>query len=149
MITNQVTISPRFPKRFAFCLLSGVVRATVPPNTAGAYLLMKGTHPIYVGRSDRCVQTRLASHPLIGSATHFVWEACPTPWQAFSLEAAWFHHLSGRPGFLNKIHPARAPNLISACPFCCTQDGLALAVALRPRRHEEGLTPKNEQVKTI
>lgn len=119
--------------RFALPLVSRTVRVLVPPETIGAYLLLYRSLPIYVGRSDLCVQTRLATHPLIGVATHFVWEPCRSRIAAFTLESVWFHRLDGAVGVVNMIHPASPEESGVRCPFCHAGDDHALARALAPR----------------
>lgn len=124
-----VTID-RARRRFAMPLLPHIVRAVVPRSSRGAYLLLRQARPVYVGRSDLCVRTRLSTHPLIGVATHFLWEPCRNRMAAFSIESIWFHRLQGRPGVLNFIHPASPAESGVACPFCNSHDTNALARAL-------------------
>lgn len=94
--------------RFALRLTGSIIRATVPPDRMGVYLLLDRGRPAYVGRSDHCVRTRLLAHPLRQQGTHFVWQPTTTAHHAFVLEAAWFHHLRASPEpSWNEIHPAR------------------------------------------
>jgi hypothetical protein len=90
---------------------------------------------VYVGRSDLCVRTRLATHPLVGIATHFVWEPCRSRIAAFALESLWFHRLHGRPGVINSIHPPSPEDSGIRCPFCNRGDIDALARALTPQNN--------------
>ncbi len=116
--------------RFAFRFLPKVVRAMIPTEMIGAYLLITNGTPVYIGRSDHCVQSRLSKHPLLGCASHFVWEPCRSSLCAFYLEAFWFHQLQNSFDLLNTIHPARPLGFDHPCPFCNTKDIDALRFAL-------------------
>lgn len=120
------------PWQLAFVATPSVVRALVPPNKAGVYMLLRMDVPFYVGRSDNCIQTRLAVHPLLSTATHVAWETCTTPLQAYRLESAWFHTLRLTVELANQIHPARPAGDPSSCPFCSTGDDQAWAHLMRP-----------------
>lgn len=122
--------------RFAFRFKQRVVRAMVPIRTQGAYLLLSGENPLYIGRSDHCVRSRLTGHPLLGIATHFLWEPCNSSVRAFCLEAFWYHRLAGELGGLNLIHPASPTGSGLSCPFCSMDDEAGLTDAL-PRFHAE------------
>lgn len=116
--------------RFGFRFAPEVVYAMIPCKVVGTYLLIKNGVPLYIGRSDRCLRRRLSSHPLLGNASHFVWEVCCSPFQAFCLESFWFHRLQNQPQLLNIIHPARPVGLERLCPFCNSKDIQALGIAL-------------------
>lgn len=105
-------------KRWGYTFNPGVVRRLIPSDVVGIYLLMYGNAPIYVGRSDHCLRSRLADHWLLMVATHFVWEICSTPYQAYCLESFWFHKLRASPNLLNVIHPAKPVGIQQCCPFC-------------------------------
>ena len=102
--------------RIAFRCAPRTVRAMLPQNLIGAYLLLRGRVPVYVGRSDTCLRTRLSTHNHLGPATHVTWEATRTPVAAFHLESFWYHrhHRS----LLNRIHPAAPAHTGGTCPFC-------------------------------
>lgn len=119
--------------RLAFVATPSVVRALVAPQRPGAYTLLQMTLPIYVGRSDHCLQTRLVGHPLLPVATHVAWQTCASPTEAYRLESAWFHQLCGAPSLINRIHPARPAGADFNCPFCSTGDCLAWAHLMHPR----------------
>jgi hypothetical protein len=121
------------PRRFAFRATREVVNRLIPPHTIGAYLLLEDTAPIYVGRSDFCIRSRLDGHELLVVATHVVWEPCNTSKRAYLMESAWFHRLKGLRGFLNQIHPARPINANYDCPFCDLEDLKAITWALSER----------------
>lgn len=125
--------------RFAFVATPAVLRALVEPGWPGAYTLLQTGLPIYVGRSDHCLQTRLTGHPLLPLATHVAWQTCATPLQAYRLEAAWFHALEAAPSLINKIHPARPAGAELNCPFCSTRDSLAWAHLMRPRSEDSAV----------
>ena len=108
--------------RIGFRFAPNVIQALIPMGTIGTYLLLCSRTPIYVGRSDRCLRTRLSGHSLLSVATHFVWEPAPAPINAFLLEAFWYHRLAGRPNVLNVIHPAMPSGRTVACPFCDRQN---------------------------
>lgn len=122
------------PRQIAFLAVPSVIRTFVPAGKPGVYMLLRGEIPFYVGRSDRCTQTRLASHPLLAMATHVTWEPCTTALHAFHLESAWFHALKSLNQLTNQIHPARPVGENKNCPFCSTGDCLAWEHAMRPRR---------------
>lgn len=115
------------PKRLAFRLDPPTIRALIPPHTCGAYILLDGETPIYVGRSDACLRTRLATHNHRGSATHVLWEIARTPKSAYLLEAYWFHRQDFH---LNQIHPACPAGTFATCPFCDPRALNALQTAL-------------------
>lgn len=119
-------------KRFAFALTSAMVRAIIPSGRVGVYLLLLDESPLYVGRSDTCIRTRLAGHPMLGRATHFSWQPCRDAVHAFHLEAFWYHALreSGLP-IRNQTHPARPAGLKQTCPFCRSTELDSLRQALR------------------
>lgn len=102
-------------KRMAFRFSPPTIRALVPARSCGTYLLLDGASPVYVGRSDVCLRTRLATHNHRLHATHVLWEIAQTPTGAFLLEAYWFHHHALQ---LNQIHPARPAGSLDICPFC-------------------------------
>jgi hypothetical protein len=112
----------------AFRASTSVIRALIPKGVVGTYVLFRENTAIYVGRSDNCLQTRLARHEHLNEATHLTWLPRASPVAAFYLEAAWYHSLDFSQRKLNKIHPAR-PNgyLHIRCPFCGRADELALA----------------------
>ncbi len=117
-------------RRFAFPFVPKMVRAMIPTEMIGAYLLISNGTPVYIGRSDHCVQSRLSKHPLLGCVSHFVWEPCQSSLRAFYLEAFWFHKLQNSFDLLNTIHPARPLGFDHPCPFCNTKDIDALRFAL-------------------
>lgn len=108
----------------AFRFTPATVRTLLPRGFPGAYVLLRARReadvtPIYVGRSDTCLQTRLTRHPHRSRATHFVFAPTKTTKRAFWLEAAWYHQLTAdHPGILNRLHPARPANSHLTCPFC-------------------------------
>jgi hypothetical protein len=120
------------PKQFAFLAAPTVVRAFVPAGMPGVYMLLRAYAPFYVGRSDKCVQTRLANHPMLSLATHVAWEPCANALHAYRLESAWFHALQFSTQLTTRIHPAHPTREASNCPFCSTGDGLAWTHAVRP-----------------
>ena len=116
---NRVIVSRGTSARFAFRFMPPIVRALVPRDVVGCYILMVGDKPVYVGRSDTCVQQRLVHHGLLNIATHFSWQPCRSPVAAFNLESSWYHHLQHTDGqqLLNAIHPDSPAGSNLACPF--------------------------------
>lgn len=104
-------------QRLGFRFLPSIVRAFIPKNTIGVYALFAKSKPIYIGRSDTSLQQRLASHPLVGTASHFMWQTCKTVEQAFYFESAWYHVLCGNHNIINVIHPATPANSQKKLPF--------------------------------
>ena len=115
------------PSRLAFRMTPATVRALVPSGVPGTYLLLSAETPVYVGRSDKCLQSRLASHNHLEVATHVLWEPAKDPWQAFLLESWWWHRHSP---YLNRIHPATPSGGQRRCPFCEPGISLGLKEAL-------------------
>ncbi len=113
-----VLIAAAPPARLAFRMTPRTIRALIPVATPGTYLLLSGRVPVYVGRSDRCLQTRLAAHNHLHTVSHVVWEPARDQWAAFCLEAWWWHQ--HKDSLINKIHPA-VPNGRGPCPFCDAQ----------------------------
>lgn len=118
--------------RLAFVATPAVLRALVPANKLGVYMLLRMGVPFYVGRSDNCLQTRLACHPLLPTATHVSWETCATALRAYQLESAWFHTLRLTSELTNRIHPAHRAGEFHSCPFCSTGDCQAWTHLMRP-----------------
>ena len=112
-----VLFLPFTSTRMAWALTPRSIRIAVPARSLGSYLLLRGTQPIYVGRSDSCVRARLLAHASVGLATHFLWEPCSSPSMAFLVESIWFHRMEGHT--LNVIHPARPVSQTTLrCPIC-------------------------------
>lgn len=118
------------PSRMAYLAHPKVIRAFVPSQTIGVYILYNEGKPIYVGRSDSCIQTRLCGHELLCKSTHFSWEPCSSPKKAYLLEALWYHKLQMQGQNLNQIHPGKPAGWIGECPFCTTaHETIALQAA--------------------
>lgn len=94
------------------------IRAMLPPNVVGAYVLLNGPTPFYVGRSDSCLANRLLHHEYLPEATHVYWEVCRNPVLAFHCEAFWYDHAGGSGTLRNRVHPARPVGHDGPCPFC-------------------------------
>lgn len=124
----EITVSP--VGRLAIPMDPALIRAFIPVGTVGTYLLLQGERPIYVGRSDRCLRTRLVSHELASEASHVTFSPCRTAHHAFSIEADWYHRLADVEGARNAIHPARPAGSRASCPFCVNDDRAAFDYAL-------------------
>lgn len=94
------------------------IRSLIGNGVIGAYLLLRDGRPLYAGRSDSCLATRLVQHELLSQASHLFWEVCRDPVRAFHCEAFLFDSSHGLPGFLNRVHPARPAGYEGDCPFC-------------------------------
>jgi len=120
------------PRQLAFLASPALVRALIPVQKPGVYMLLRMGVPFYVGRSDSCIQTRLAGHPLLPIATHMAWGTCKSALHAYRLESAWFHMLRLSPELFNQIHPAQPAGHSDSCPFCSTGDCQAWEHLMRP-----------------
>lgn len=107
--------------RYAMRYSAALVRELLPAGVSGAYLMFNGSAPVYVGRSDACLRTRLSTHPLLGVATHVLWEPTKSAFHAFVLECDWYHRLESSPARLNVIHPARPGGSERVCAFCAEE----------------------------
>lgn len=116
--------------RYGYAMKRNVLRAFIPAKSVGTYVLLKRKKPIYVGRSDKCVLTRLCNHELFSKATHVVWEPSCNAEKAYIWEASWFHEFKNAKKLLNKIHPARPAHYKKPCPFCNQRDWEGLKAAL-------------------
>ncbi|HEX8691415.1 MAG TPA: hypothetical protein VF746_03145 [Longimicrobium sp.] len=123
---RSLTLIFAAPARHAFPLRPAVIRALVGAGNPGVYLLLRDGRPMYVGRSDTCVQTRLATHPYLGVADHFVWQPCRSPLHAFHMESYWYHSLQDAGRAANLIHPARPAGTLEPCPFCHAAENISI-----------------------
>ncbi len=142
-MSAPITVLHDATRRFAFLARPDVLHSLLPPNAIGTYLLLRNLHPIYVGRSDHCLRTRLLGHELLPLATHVVWELSRSAQRAFHLEAAWFHQLHGNSECLNRIHPARPCGDRFGCPFCRPRVRQAFLAALRRDEHSEHISTED------
>jgi hypothetical protein len=117
-------------RRASYRMEPAVLRAFIPAQVPGTYLLMRGAEPVYVGRSDTCILRRLCTHEHATDATHVVWEPSSSPERAFRLEAAMFHTLGPTARLLNRRHPAKPAGYTQHCPFCGIGEDRALDFAL-------------------
>jgi hypothetical protein len=111
-------------RRIAIPASFGWVGVMLPHGTIGVYVLLRDAAPIYVGRSDHCLRSRLLEHAPLPFAAHVIWEPCGTDLWAFELEAFWFHQLRSRPDVLNLAHPGRPNGYVAICPYCGAEKGL-------------------------
>lgn len=112
------------PQRYAMSFESRVVRQLIPCELPGTYMLYDGSTPVYVGRSDRCLRSRLLSHPYRGRASHVCWQPMASPLDAFRLEGIWFHDLPPIQRW-NLAHPARPHGTDAECPGCWAESAIA------------------------
>lgn len=121
-MSDYATITYAEFKRWGYTFNPGGVRKLIPSGAVGTYMSMCDNVPIYIGRSDHCLRSRLADHWLLKVATHFVWEICSTPRQSYYLESFLFHKLQATPNILNVIHPAKPVGSQQRCPFCLPRE---------------------------
>ena len=136
MMNHDTALLFDSPRRVGHIVLPDVLKTVIPRGQIGAYLLLNNGKPIYIGRSDHCILTRLLRHERIKNATHVVWEPCKSVDQAFALEAAWYHHPQIGGSLINQIHPARPKGYQGDCPFCKGKDDNALVFALSSPKPE-------------
>jgi hypothetical protein len=108
-----------------------LVRALVPAQRVGSYLLYSPAEPSYVGRSDVCLRRRLLRHAYDRRAEYFAFDTHWSQVHAYTMECAVFHAL--RPQLSNLIHPDAPNHLEIHCPFC--RDQWALPRLSRPLGH--------------
>lgn len=100
--------------------LPEIVRSHVKPRRPGVYMIgnnEKGFDIKYIGRSDKCLQNRLATHNLLYKYDYFVFRYAKDPAHAYQLECQLWHSLPDRE-LRNAIHPASPKNSQLECPYC-------------------------------
>jgi hypothetical protein len=106
----------------AYLIDQPILAAKIPPRSRGAYVLGKYVggefSPLYVGRSDSCLLTRILTHNYRNLATHVAWRIRSSQRDAFHQECALYHTYEEEPWFLNKVHPASPKGSGLICPFC-------------------------------
>lgn len=106
----------------AFLMQSNILRANLEPNKQGVYVLGsyedKRFYPVYVGRADSCLLTRLLTHNHRNQVTHVEWRVTSSIRQAY-LQECCFYHTYEDEHILNKIHPAKPGGTNLICPICC------------------------------
>lgn len=105
-------------RRRLYRLHPWLVRALIPPDQVGSYILYRAAFPIYVGRSDTDLRRRLLQHAGAGTAEYFGYEAHPSPSHAYRAECSLFHAADGP--LANRIHPDAPDHLDVECSFCST-----------------------------
>lgn len=112
------------------------IRAMLPPGVVGAYILLDGSSPFYVGRSDSCLAGRLVHHEYLAEASHVFWEVCRDSVRAFHCESFWYDRSGGSHRLRNRIHPARPAGHSGGCPFCSIRAAdLRTLLANLPRKN--------------
>lgn len=99
------------------------IRQVVEPGRPGVYALgdvEDGLFQVkYIGRSDRCVMTRLLTHNYLYAFSYFFVQYAKTPEEAFRLESRWWHTCwDTEIPLRNKIHPDAPANSGALCPYC-------------------------------
>lgn len=98
-----------------------VVRRVVTPRRAGVYILGNDVHGFaggYVGRSDSCLQNRLATHNHLYKFDYFIFRYATSVQQAYRLECQFWHTYEHGMEVENRIHPAAPRGSGSCCPYC-------------------------------
>lgn len=103
--------------------LPEAIRLVVAPNRSGTYALgdMEGGEfrVRYVGRSDRCLQTRLLTHERLYQFSYFYFQYTATCREAFHLESKWWHCcIDFDIPLQNQIHPDSPTHMAMSCPYC-------------------------------
>lgn len=107
-------------------------------NRPGYYILGitdpgGGFVPLYVGRSDTCLVTRLLHHELKPMMSHFYAVGSDTIMQAYLHECMLFHRY--RDQLLNDNHPDSPDGTSLTCPQChCGGKITTRAVSIAQRR---------------
>jgi len=95
-----------------------LVRALIPADQVGSYILYRASAPIYVGRSDTDLRRRLLQHAAAGTGEYFRYDVHPSPSHAFWAECSLYHAIDGP--LTNHIHPDAPDYLDIECAFCST-----------------------------
>lgn len=103
-------------RRRLYRLHPWLVRALIPPDRVGSYILYRAAFPIYVGRSDTDLRRRLLQHAEAGTAEYFSYDVHPSPSHAHRAECSLFHAADGP--LTNCIHPDAPDYLDIQCSFC-------------------------------
>lgn len=93
-----------------------LVRALIPPDQLGSYILYRAGAPIYVGRSDTDLRRRLLQHAAAGTSEYFRYDVHPSASHAFRAECSLYHALDAP--LTNRIHPDAPDYLDVDCAFC-------------------------------
>ena len=99
------------------------IRSMLPTGVIGAYVLLQGDVPFYLGRSDSCLAGRLLRHEYLSEASHVYWEVCRNPVRAYHCEAFWYDRAGISHNLRNRVHPARPIGHPDPCPFCSIDTG--------------------------
>ena len=92
-----------------------LVSSIVPTQSPGVYVLSRnGRTAHYVGRSDTCLATRLASSARAEKYTHFWYGFTSSPMQAYHAECELYHSYSPVD---NANHPAVPIGTQWRCPL--------------------------------
>lgn len=125
-----VNVSRIAPRLLAFRFQPSVLRAFVLATAIGTYILTVGVDPIHVGRSDQSLLNRLLSHPLMGQASHFLWELSTCATCGYRRECFWFHGLRNNWPLVNMGHPAKPKLSTESIQFCIADDALGIEAVL-------------------
>ena len=112
-------------------LLPHIVRDVVVPGKPGTYVLgndKNGFVPGYIGRSETCLQTRLATHNKLYEFDYFLFRYAENTVDAFFQECE-FWHACQELVMSNRIHPAAPHGSCLECPFCHFARNVGLMLA--------------------
>ncbi len=99
-----------------FKLEPWLVRAVIPQGKIGVYVLYISGKPVYAGRSDEDLRSRLVAHASVKRAEYFGFGLYSDASRAFDIECALFHALE--PCTTNLIHPASPKGSGRICVVC-------------------------------
>lgn len=97
-----------------------VIKDVVKPNEPGVYALGHDDNGFkigYVGRSDQCLQSRLATHNHLYQFDYFIFKYASSIYEAYYYECQ-FWHACNDTEIANIIHPASPSNSALSCPYC-------------------------------
>jgi len=116
-----------------FRLEPSLVRTLIRQRHAGTYVLYRRGKPVYVGRSDYDLATRLTTHARCGRAHYFGFNLHPDADRAYDMECALFHSL--RAITSNRVHPASPKGWRRRCFICAANEkgGLSFEFLQRSR----------------
>lgn len=93
-----------------------LIRALLPENAIGAYVLWEDSQPIYTGRSDTSLRCRLIKHSRVFEDAYFHVRHQSLRVSGFDLECSVYHALGST--IRNQIHPRRPGFAADDCIFC-------------------------------
>lgn len=115
------------PRRYA--LKPWLIRALIPEDVMGIYVLWSPSGPVYVGRSDTSLRRRLLEHARAWPDISFTYDVAFSAEDAYAMECSLFHALGEHTS--NVDHPQRVDADDPACLFCIETVETVLASRLK------------------